>query len=178
MTRDVKATVSASGSPASTDDELLALRVRNKILSEALESIQKSASEELKRRFDLVWFAKYRCKYYATNWETVSYKLTSFPSLPSDRYPNHPDSKRIDTEYKKDIEKLRGGDGDYFHGFNTGLLAAARLFKELADCLNVNNFDRMTSDLIEESSKHKEKLREAATSFPQIEVTNDFPKSN
>lgn len=57
-----------------------------------------------------------------------------------DRYPNHSASKRIDSSeaYKKDIEKLRSNDGDYHHGFNCGVLAAARMFADQADILHVN----------------------------------------
>jgi hypothetical protein len=55
-----KAPVSPTGS---VEDEILVLRARNKILTEALSAVKKSASKEMKRRFDLVWFARYRCKY-------------------------------------------------------------------------------------------------------------------
>jgi hypothetical protein len=62
--RNSKAKVSPASSPSrSSDDELLALRARNKILTEALEAIKESASDEMMRRYDLVWFAKYRCKF-------------------------------------------------------------------------------------------------------------------
>ena len=49
-------------SSTSSQEELLTLRARNKILTEALAAIKDSASEEMRRKFDLVWFAKYRCK--------------------------------------------------------------------------------------------------------------------
>ena len=51
------------------------------------------------------------------------------------RYPNHEASKRIENaeEHKDAISDLRGQDADYHHGFNSGLLAASRLFKEHAD---------------------------------------------
>ena len=60
-----------------------------------------------------------------------------------DRYPNHEASQRIEQteEYKQEIQKLRGDDGDYFHGFNSGVLAATRLFNEKADILHVNDFE-------------------------------------
>lgn len=47
---------------SSNNDELQALRARNKVLTEALEAIKESASAEIIRRFDLVWYARYRCK--------------------------------------------------------------------------------------------------------------------
>ena len=60
----------------------------------------------------------------------------------SDRYPNHAASSRIEKaeEYKEEIRKLRDSDGDFHHGFNTGVLAATRMFKEKADILHVNDF--------------------------------------
>ena len=95
-----------------------------------------------------------------------------------DRYPNNPASKRIDEEHKDEIDKLRSDDGDFHHGFNTGLLAAARMFKEKADVLHINEFDELSPDLLDQAAKHKEKIEEAQNKFPQIEVTNEFPKAN
>eukprot|EP00980_Cylindrotheca_fusiformis_P001448 scaffold345_cov134-Cylindrotheca_fusiformis.AAC.59 len=156
VARDSKARVSPTSSPhRSTDDELLALRARNKVLTEALEAIKESASDEMIRRYDLVWFAKYRY-----------------------RYPNHKESKRIDVQHKEEIEKLRSDDGDFHHGFNTGLLAAARMFREKADVTHINNFKEFTPDLLEEASKHKKKIQEARVNFPETDVTNDFPKKD
>ena len=63
VSKDVKITVSPPISQGrSSNEELLALRARNKVLTETLEAIKESASEEMLRRFDLVWFARYRCK--------------------------------------------------------------------------------------------------------------------
>lgn len=61
--------------------------------------------------------------------------------LLADRFPNHEACSRIDSEHAGEIEKLRGEDGDFHHGFNSGLLAATRLFKEKADILHINNFE-------------------------------------
>ena len=53
----------------------------------------------------------------------------------SGRYPNHEASKRIETaeEHQKALSDLRGPDCDFHHGFNSGLLAASRMFKDHAD---------------------------------------------
>lgn len=59
-----KRSISPTGSPTSSNDELLALRARNKVLTEALAAIHESAEKELKEKYDLVWYAKYRCKLY------------------------------------------------------------------------------------------------------------------
>ena len=96
----------------------------------------------------------------------------------TDRYPNHPDSKRIDEEHKEEIQKLRSEDGDFHHGFNTGLLAAARLFKEKADVLHINQFEELNTELLAEAANHKKKIEDARSKFPHIEVTNEFPERN
>jgi hypothetical protein len=44
---------------------VMALRARNKVLTDALAAIKESASQEMKKNYDLVWFAKYRCRYSA-----------------------------------------------------------------------------------------------------------------
>jgi len=56
----------------------------------------------------------------------------------SDRHPNHEASERIDIERKEEIEKLESDDGDFYHGFNSRVLAAVRMFKKEADILHIN----------------------------------------
>lgn len=43
-------------------DEVLALRARNKILTDALKAVKEQADEQAKRNFELVWFARNRSK--------------------------------------------------------------------------------------------------------------------
>ena len=149
VSEKAKATVS----PSATKDDVQALRVRNQILTESLAAIKETASKELKKSFDLVWFAKYRY-----------------------RYPNHEASQRIDEEYKEEIEKLRGDDGDFHHGFNSGVLAAVRMFKEKADILHVNDFEELSADLMAEAVKHTKKIEAARKQYPHTEVeSNTFP---
>jgi hypothetical protein len=59
----------------------------------------------------------------------------------SARFPNHDVSKRIEQseEHREDLELLRTNDADYHHGFQAGVLASARMFKEHSDILHVNN---------------------------------------
>ncbi|KAL3925439.1 MAG: hypothetical protein SGILL_000404 [Bacillariaceae sp.] len=110
---------SISPDSKSANEELMALRAKNKLLMEALAAIKDSADQELTKKFDMVWFAKYRY-----------------------RYPNNPNSKRIENAYKEEIERLRSDDGDYHHGFNAGVLAASRMFASQADVLHVNDLVR------------------------------------
>ena len=94
-----------------------------------------------------------------------------------DRYHNHEASKRIEKEYSDEIEKLRSDDGDFHHGFNSGLLAATRMFNEQADILHINAFDEMTKDFQNEAAKHTETIEKTKESFPNLEVShNKFPE--
>lgn len=60
--QSTKHAVSPTSSPQSMSEEVLVLRARNKLLTQALAAIHSSSEKELKKRYDLVWFAKYRCK--------------------------------------------------------------------------------------------------------------------
>ena len=65
---------------------------------------------------------------------------------------------------------------DFHHGFNTGLLAATRMFAEQADILHINDFDEMTAEFSKEAKQHEEKIEKTKESFPNLEVTaNGFP---
>ncbi len=57
-----KHSVSPNPSPSVTSEEILALRAKNQVLTDALKAIVESAEAQLQQKYDLVWFAKYRCK--------------------------------------------------------------------------------------------------------------------
>ena len=54
--------VSPNSASESLEDEVMALRARNKVLTEALQGVNESATKAFKKNFDLVWFARNRCK--------------------------------------------------------------------------------------------------------------------
>jgi hypothetical protein len=56
---------SISPDSASANEELILLRAKNMALTEALATVKASADMELKKKFDLVWFARYRCKSFS-----------------------------------------------------------------------------------------------------------------
>ena len=87
-------------------------------------------------------FSSYSASHFLTNLYCL-FPPSRSPRSHLDRYPNHEASKRIEEteEYKAEIQKLRDNDGDFHHGFNTGVLAATRMFKEKADILHVNDFE-------------------------------------
>lgn len=86
------------------------------------------------------------------------------------RYPNHSERKRIETEHKEELTKLHTPDGDYYHGLNSGCLAAARLFAQQADVLHVNEHKEVTDELLATIASHHTKMEEAKQEFPQIDV--------
>lgn len=63
-----------------------------------------------------------------------------YSCLSAGRYPNHEASKRLESseEHREELEKLRSADGDYYHGFHSGVLATANMFKDHADILHIN----------------------------------------
>lgn len=67
--------------------------------------------------------------------------LLFFHYFVPDRHHNHEACDRIDNEYQEEIEKLRSNDGDFHHGFNSGVLAAVRMFKKKADILHINEHE-------------------------------------
>lgn len=63
------------------------------------------------------------------------------PFVSTARYPSHQVSKWLDSskEHSRDIDNLHSVDGDFHHGFNSGVLAASRMFKDHADVSHVSN---------------------------------------
>jgi len=135
------------------EEEVLSLKARNQILTETLSSIRETAVKEEKRLYDLVWFARNRS-----------------------RYPNHQSRYRIEKadEHKDEIEKLKTTESDYYHGMHAGLLAAARLFKEQADILHINEHNEVSDEFLQSFAQHKQKIEKSLQEFPHIEA-NDFP---
>mmetsp|Transcript_16624 Transcript_16624/g.30237 ORF Transcript_16624/g.30237 Transcript_16624/m.30237 type:complete len:179 (+) Transcript_16624:115-651(+) len=134
----------------SLEDEVILLRARNKILTDALQAVKESATDQAKRNFDLVWFARNRC-----------------------RYPTHEASKVLERKYSNEIEELRGPNGDYHHGMHTGLLAASRMFKEFSNIPVDSDLEGWSSHLAE-ATKHEKKIEASRNSFPNAS-TEEFP---
>ena len=139
-------------------EEMQLLKSKNKMLTDCLKTIHELASEKAGFKHELVWYAKNRT-----------------------RYPCHEDSKRIETseEHQEDIEKLRGYDGDYHHGFNAGVLAMAHLVQDLSDSSHhekvLDSTNIATGDTVEAfSNSFSESVDKAKTKFPDLRV-NVFP---
>jgi hypothetical protein len=93
-----------------------------------------------------------------------------------DRYPNHEASKRIENsdEHKEELSKLRSPDGDYHHGFHSGVLAAARMFREQSKIVHINEHDELDEEFWNEVEEHSKKMEESKEKFPHLDV-NQFP---
>ncbi|KAL7565980.1 hypothetical protein ACA910_011003 [Epithemia clementina (nom. ined.)] len=138
----------------SLEDEVSALRARNKALTDTLKLIKEKAEKEEKRLYDLVWFSRNRS-----------------------RYPNHEARYRIENaeEYRDELAKLKTGEGDFHHGVHTGLLAATRLFKDCADISHINDHQEVTADLLGAFGDHVKKVAKKHAQFPKVEVEK-FPQ--
>lgn len=90
-------------------------------------------------------------------------------SLSSARFPTHPASKWLDhsEDHKDEIDKLHSIDGDFHHGFNSGVLAAARMFKDHVEVDMNSTQEAAPEESVEESKK----------SFPDLSC-NEFPVVN
>ena len=139
LNKTAEVNVSPSTSIVSLEDEVIALRARNKAMTKALQVIKETATKEKKRHHDLVWYARNRS-----------------------RFPNSDARKRIETdmEHSEELEKLTTPEADYFHGIHSGILAAARVFEKQADILHVNEKDDAT-EVMSEAVKHEKKIKES-----------------
>ena len=90
--------------------------------------------------------------------------------LTTARFPTHPASKWLDhsKDHKDEIDKLHSMDGDFHHGFNSGVLAAARMFKDHAESADV------AFESAKEAPSMKKNIYESKRSFPDLSV-NTFP---
>lgn len=156
---------------------MLALRARNKILSDTLKAVKEQADEKAKRNFELVWFARNRSKLLLRACIVMLLRnihpLICLVSL--GRYPNHKASKFLEVKHAKELSKLRSPDGDYFHGFHAGVLATAKMFQEHADILHVNEHEELNEALQVEAVKHSKKILKSQESFPDLN-TDKFPE--
>mmetsp|Transcript_31619 Transcript_31619/g.46047 ORF Transcript_31619/g.46047 Transcript_31619/m.46047 type:complete len:164 (-) Transcript_31619:246-737(-) len=134
-------------STSEIEKELADVRAQNKLLLKAIMALEQDASTIAKDNFERVWFAENRI-----------------------RFPTSEHSKRLESDenHAEAIAKLRGNDGDYHHGFHSGLLAASRLFRESMKGVRELN---SSEDKMNDSTKALEKkLGEKRASFPNSTV--------
>ena len=134
----------------SQDDEIKRLRAQNDALKSALNEISSCAEEHMKAKLELVWFAMNRT-----------------------RYPTHPTSKFMESSesHRAELQKLKSNECDFHHGFNFGVLASSRLFKNISDI--VQNVEEQN-----EEENQKERVEEVKQSFPDLSVNSSPPEIN
>lgn len=106
--------VSINDIVAERDKALYALRVENEELRQALDAVKNTADEFDSKYFDLVWLSR-------RNIDEV---------LADPDHPSHEGVVRILQTRSRDVRQLYE-DGEWQNGFNNGMLAACRLFRQL-----------------------------------------------
>mmetsp|Transcript_25311 Transcript_25311/g.53467 ORF Transcript_25311/g.53467 Transcript_25311/m.53467 type:complete len:178 (+) Transcript_25311:68-601(+) len=150
---ELKRQITLLPSHKSIEDEVMYLRSQNKILKNALNAVKDTATEKLSKSYELVWYARNRT-----------------------RYPSHKASMWLDhsKEHSRDIENLHSPDGDFHHGFNSGVLAATRMFKAHADVVHLESDDDLIASPHEVATKHKQKIDKSKQCFPDASA-DTFP---
>ena len=146
----------------SPEEENRLLRARVKILSDQLKQVRRVADEQIRLSFALVWFAR------------------NNDNFPDDEIIGH---IRQSPEFAPSVQQLVGLQSDYWTGFNTGLLAASRMFKDVSTPPKVSEEteDKMQiSSLWEEtvlgiSSRQAEQIEASRRAFPDT-TTNGVPQ--
>tara|TARA_R110002073_G_scaffold427_1_gene3655 strand:+ start:20 stop:508 length:489 start_codon:yes stop_codon:yes gene_type:complete len=98
--------------------ELKALRRENKILKTCIKSTTNDISNREKLYEKLVYLARNNPN------NTLQERIDFVKSEIGEDFFE-------DDVYEKEIEKLRSGNRDYTHGFNSGMLASTRLYENL-----------------------------------------------
>ena len=93
-----------------------ALRSELAEVKKALDAVQGKAAEDSQKYRELVWIAR-------RNIDDV---------LADPEHPSHPGVVEIMAKHPLELRKLQGQDGDWQHGFNSGLLAASRMYMDLS----------------------------------------------
>ena len=147
----------------SKNEQIHYLQAQNRLLQKSLKSIADTATEQLRQSYELVWF--YR----------------NMGRLPNKNEINILQSIENGTpQLKIAISQLTGPEREYYHGFNSGLLAAARMFLEHSQISEIIK-DLPVKDKMEISSvwedvvlgmttKHEEQIQASRRAFPNTDT--------
>ena len=97
-------------------EERDALRAELAEAKKALDAVKTKAAMDAEKYFNLVWIAR-------TNREEV---------LDNTSHPSHWRAVEVMDTYRNEVAKLSGPDGNFWHGFNSGILAASRMYFDLS----------------------------------------------
>mmetsp|Transcript_17039 Transcript_17039/g.26592 ORF Transcript_17039/g.26592 Transcript_17039/m.26592 type:complete len:198 (-) Transcript_17039:206-799(-) len=131
------------------ESEIANLRAQNLLLRGAVAALKQDASDMVKVNFERVWFANNRICYPASE---------------------HSRRLEVDPQHRDAILCLRGGDSDYHHGFNSGLLAAGRLFRDNINVIQDDASIVCSDTLTEVATMLEQKLQENRGNFPNSVV--------
>ena len=136
-----------------------ALRAKNEELKQALDAVKKTAGAFGEKYFDLVWLSR-------RNIEEVLADLD---------HPSHESVVEILQTRPREVDELYG-EGDWRNGFNNGMLAACRLFRQLGATENDLPEEDMFEDEATDDSQPatvQERLacyrQEALREFPMLD---------
>lgn len=112
---DVTIPISPNGT-GSLEEEVMALRARNKILKNTLQAIKETAENQIKKHYDLVWFARYKSKLLLSNPSIIKDMESHGRVHIIGRFPVHEARHRIEnsSDLKEEVKKLNTADADYF----------------------------------------------------------------
>lgn len=147
-----KATLKGLNSNTSLEKDVAELKADNEFLKKTLTLIHNTATDQMNFSRDLVWFAHNRI-----------------------RYPNHKDSKRIEQseEHNQELQNLKGKDGDFYHGMNSGILASSRLFFQIANITKptvVSSCVRKTESNEDVLNKYQNQVEGFKKKFPDLHI--------
>ena len=81
----------------------------------ALEALRSQAHAHSEKYFSLAWWARH-----------------GWAAFDDSSHPGHGKAREIHEQYRDEVMKLSSDSGLWDHGFNSGLLAAARLYEGLS----------------------------------------------
>lgn len=131
------------------DSEISNLRAQNLMLKGAIAALKEDASDMVKVNFERVWFANNRICFPASE---------------------HSRRLEMDPQQCEAIGQLRGEDADYHHGFNSGLLAAGRLFRDHIKVIQDDAPNVNCETLKGVATRLEQKLQENQEKFPNSVV--------
>ena len=137
-----------------TNEELIKLRSENAKLTEALAAIIDDSRKKSKYYFNLVWLAR-------EQQGNTSRQKGSLSKI----------SLEDQIEFTRDVEKLTEHARDWHHGFNSGVLAASRLYQGLAhathDIVEDDEYEEPGTTCIHTAQNQR---KEALEEFPMLDT--------
>ena len=130
------------------NEELMKLRSENAKLEEALRNVRTCANRKAEYYVNLVWLARGQ---------------EGDDRLNNDRLRQSISELGCQDEFSRDVANLEGSEGDWHHGFNSGVLAASRLCGDMASATHDFNWEQFTYTAQQQREK-------ALNEFPMLDT--------